>query len=195
MFSTPSRESKFFPALMKVCDGHFKDAKSKEEAITSVSLADNALANVSSVTTLARTFPALKNLDLSRNQIKNLDALEAWRSEFCQLDHLILSGNAIEAEQPTYQQDLLKWYPSLTQINQHQISPPGFALPGDGKSEEQLTKEKLVLEMTRSTGMTLTYSYECLELVGWSPEGAMNAFLAAKVKSLRSARRFCRSLY
>ena len=124
MFETRSRESKFFPALMKVCDDQFPDAKSKEEAITSVSLADNALTSVLSVTTLAQTFPALKNLDLSSNQFKRLNALGGWRWKFRKLDHLILSGNPIEAELPTYQQDILRWYPLLTKFNNRQVRSP-----------------------------------------------------------------------
>ena len=124
MFSSPSRESKFFPALMKVCDDNFTDAKSKEEAIISVSLAENNLTSITSITALAQTFPALKNLDLSNNQIKNLTALEAWRWRFRKLDHLVLSGNQIEAEVPSYQSEILKWYPSLTKINNNQVRSP-----------------------------------------------------------------------
>ncbi len=121
MFKTTSRESKFFPALMKVCGDQFPDAKSKEEAIVSVSLADNSLTSISSVTALAQTFPNLRNLDLSNNQIKNLAALGGWRWKFRKLNHLIISGNPIEAEGQSYQQDMLKWYPSLTNINNKQV--------------------------------------------------------------------------
>ena len=117
-------QSKFFLALMTVCDNHFTDAKSKEEAIVSVSLADNSLSNVSTVTTLAQTFPLLKNLDLSNNQIKNLHALEAWRWKFRRLNHLVVSGNPIETEVGFYQRDILKWYPSLTTINNDQVRSP-----------------------------------------------------------------------
>ena len=121
MFKSSSRESKFFPALMKVCDNHFTDAKSKEEAIVSVSLADNALVSTSPVTALAQTFPALKNLDLSNNQIKSLAALEGWRWKFRKLNHLVTFGNPIESEVPSYQQDILRWYPLLTMINNNQV--------------------------------------------------------------------------
>ena len=118
--NTTTHQSKFFLALMTVCDDHFTDAKSKEEAIVSVSLADNSLSNISTVTALAQTFPLLKNLDLSNNQIKSLKALDAWRWKFRRLNHLIISGNPIETEVGFYQRDILKWYPSLTTIN-HQI--------------------------------------------------------------------------
>lgn len=121
MFSTTSRESKFFPALMKICDNIFTTAKEKEEAIISVSLANNALPSISSVTTLAQTFPAIRNLDLSNNQLKNLTSLDGWRWKFRKLDHLILTGNPIEAEVPNYKDDMLKWFPSLTTLNKIQI--------------------------------------------------------------------------
>ena len=124
LFTTSARESKFFPALMKVCDTAFTDAKAKEEAIVSVTLAGNSLTNISSVTLLAQTFPALQNLDLSNNQIKNLSALEGWRWRFRKLNHLVLSGNPIETEVPSYSQDILNWYPSLTTLNTNQVRSP-----------------------------------------------------------------------
>ncbi|KAL6715921.1 nuclear mRNA export, poly(A)+RNA binding protein [Lecanora helva] len=124
MFNTTSRESKFFPALMKVCDDNFTDVKSKEEAIVSVSLADNALTSISSITTLAQTLPLLKNLDLSNNQIKTLGALDGWRWKFRKLNHLVLSGNPIETEVPSYHKDILKWYPALTMINNNCVRSP-----------------------------------------------------------------------
>lgn len=123
MFSTTSRESKFFPALMKICDSIFTTAQAKEEAIVSVSLANNALTTLASVTTLSQTFPALKNLDLSNNKLKNLTALEGWRWKFRKLDQLILAGNPIETEVPTYKDDIMKWYPSLTTLNTVQRRP------------------------------------------------------------------------
>ena len=67
MFNTTSTESKFFPALMKIWEMNFTNSVTKREAVKSVSLADNQLANISVVTTLAQTFPDLENLDLSRN--------------------------------------------------------------------------------------------------------------------------------
>ena len=121
MFSTTSRGSKFFPALMKICDSIFTTAHAKEEAIVSVSLANNALTTIASVTTLSQTFPALKNLDLSNNQLKDLSAILGWRWKFRKLDQLILNGNPIETEVPTYKDDILKWYPTLTTLNTIQI--------------------------------------------------------------------------
>ena len=130
MFSTTSRESKFFPALMKICDSIFPTLRSKEEAVMSVSLARNSLSNITAVTTLSQTFPTLKNLDLSDNQIKNLTALEGWRWKFRKLDHVILTGNPIEQAVPAYKEDLLKWFPTLSTINQTRLrSPPQNTAP------------------------------------------------------------------
>ena len=124
MFNSTSRESKFFPALMKICDGLFTSPQEKEEAVVSVSLANNALPDISSVTTLSQTFPAIKNLDLSNNQIPNLPALQGWRWKFRKLDHLILSGNPIESNEVTLKDEIKKWYPSLTTLNNVQIRSP-----------------------------------------------------------------------
>ena len=121
MFSTTARESKFFPALMKVCDSNFTTAHEKAEAIISVSLASNALTSIASVTSLAQTLPAIKNLDLSNNQFRNLSALEGWRWKFRHLDHLILSGNPLETEEPSYENDIIKWYPILRTLNTIQV--------------------------------------------------------------------------
>ena len=106
---------------MKICDSIFTTTHAKEEAIVSVSLASNALTTIASVTTLSQTFPALKNLDLSNNKLMNLAALEGWRLKFRQLEQLILSGNPIETEVPTYKDVIMKWYPSLTTLNTVQI--------------------------------------------------------------------------
>lgn len=121
MFKTSSRESKFFPALMKVCERIFTNPKEKDEAIISVSLAGNALTSIASVTSLAQTFPSLLNLDLSNNEFRNLEALEGWRWKFRKLDHLILSGNPLEAEDMSYKDTVLKWYPALRMLNKVQV--------------------------------------------------------------------------
>ena len=117
MFNSASRESKFFPALMKICDGLFTSQEEKEDAVVSVSLANNGLPDVSAVTTLSQTFPAIKNLDLSNNLIPDLKALQGWRWKFRKLDHLIISGNPIDAKESNLKEEMLKWYPALTTLN------------------------------------------------------------------------------
>ena len=121
MFSSTSRESKFFPALMKVCDGLFKSEREKEEAVVSVSLASNGLPDLSSVTTLSQTFPAIKNLDISNNLFPDLKAIQGWRWKFRKLQHLVLIGNPLESKEPNYKQEIMKWYPTLTLLNNIQV--------------------------------------------------------------------------
>ena len=121
IFSSNSRDAKFFPALMTVCDSIFTNSRQKREAVVSVTLANNSLINVSSVTTLSQTFPELQNLDLSNNQLQDLGAIQAWRWKFRHLDHLVISGNPIETNDPTMQEAILKWYPTLRLLNTIQI--------------------------------------------------------------------------
>lgn len=121
IFSANARESKFFPALMKVCDTIFSSAQQKREAVSSVTLANNALTSVTSVTALSQTFPEIKNLDLSNNQLKDLRAIESWRWKFRHLDHLVLTGNPLETAVPRYQDEILKWYPTLRLLNTIQV--------------------------------------------------------------------------
>lgn len=136
MFSTSSRESKFFPALMKICDSIFTTAEQKSEAVVSVSLASNSLTTITSVTALAQTFPDVKNLDLSNNLLRNLSALEGWRWKFRHLDHLILSGNPLEAEEQSFKEDILKWYPTLRTLDTVQVR---------SSDEVKATAEKVTL--------------------------------------------------
>jgi nuclear RNA export factor len=134
MFSATSTESKFFPALMKVSDLIFTSPQQKREAVASVTLADNMLSDIKSVTTLSQAFPDLKNLDLSNNQLKDLRSLDGWRWKFRHLDHLVLTGNPIEAEILTYKDEILKWYPTLRILNSIQVrSDEDIAAASKGK--------------------------------------------------------------
>ena len=121
LFSTLAREAKLFPVLMTVCDGMFTTQEQKVETISSISLAGNALTSIASVIALADTFPALKNLDLSDNRLRNLNALAGWRSKFRQLEHLVLSGNPLDTEESVYKDAILQWYPSLRMLNTLQV--------------------------------------------------------------------------
>jgi nuclear RNA export factor len=121
IFDSRSTTSKFFPALMKVLDQQFQSHAELNNAIISVSLANNELGSVSPVTTLAQTLPHLKNLDLSNNALKDLAALEAWRRKFSKLDHLVVSGNPLEQAEPEYVTKLVSWYPKLRLLNNIQV--------------------------------------------------------------------------
>ena len=130
MFDSKSREAKFFPALMAICETIFPSGFKRREAVVSVSLASNDLPNVAAVTTLAQTFPNTKNLDLSNNHISDLKSLEPWRRKFRYLEHLILTGNPIE-NVPDFHLELMKWYPNLRLLNGVQV-----------RSEEEFTQSK-----------------------------------------------------
>ncbi|KAI9825780.1 MAG: nuclear mRNA export, poly(A)+RNA binding protein [Phylliscum demangeonii] len=120
-FNQSSTAWKLFPALMRICDTRFANAQQKQDAVVSVSLANNELRSISLVTMLAQSFPGLRNLDLSHNKLEHTSALAGWRWRFRSLEHLVLSGNPIERVEPNYQADIMRWYPSLRVINGVQV--------------------------------------------------------------------------
>ncbi|PYI03649.1 mRNA export factor mex67 [Aspergillus sclerotiicarbonarius CBS 121057] len=120
IFGSTSTESKFFPALMKVWELNFDNATARREAVESVSLAHNQLANISAVTTLAQTIPDLKNLDLSNNDFKDSQSLIGWRWKFRNLEFLDLSNTPFSAD-PTFKDTMLKWYPKLRFLNNVEV--------------------------------------------------------------------------
>ncbi|KAJ5758951.1 nuclear mRNA export poly(A)+RNA binding protein [Penicillium odoratum] len=123
IFNSTSTESKFFPALMKVWEMGFADAKQRREAVESVSLADNKLANITVVTTLAVTIPGLKNLDLSNNNFKDASSLIGWRWKFRDLEFLDLTGNPYSTVE-SFKSTMMKWYPKLQTLNNVQVRTP-----------------------------------------------------------------------
>ncbi|OGM42984.1 mRNA export factor mex67 [Aspergillus bombycis] len=120
IFDSTSTESKFFPALMKVWEMNFDSSTARREAVESVSLADNQLANITVVTTLAQSFPDLKNLDLSNNNFKDAQSLIGWRWKFRNLEFLDLTGTPFSAD-PTFKDTMLKWYPKLRFLNNTEV--------------------------------------------------------------------------
>ncbi len=60
----------------------FETPAKRREMVQSVSLAHNDLNSVHDVIALSATFPELKNLDLSNNNIKNLGDLKWWKNSF-----------------------------------------------------------------------------------------------------------------
>ncbi|TVY22279.1 mRNA export factor [Lachnellula hyalina] len=124
VFDGNTTTSKIFPALMVVCGGLFKTRQEKQDAIVSVTLADNDLADVSDVTALAQTFPDLQHLDLSRNRLTQMSNFDAWGAKFRHLSTLILTGNPIETQLATLKPDIMKKYPYLEILNGIQIRTP-----------------------------------------------------------------------
>jgi nuclear RNA export factor len=121
MFENRERALKTFKGLMVICDGLFKTAKEKQEAIESISLANNNIDDVGQVENVALTFPQLKNLDMSGNLIGNTQALTPWKGKFKQLETIYFSGNPIEAAEPNFHATLLDWFPKLQIINGTQL--------------------------------------------------------------------------
>lgn len=117
MWTTSSRQSKIFNTLMLICDSMFTSPRQKQEAVQSVSLARNGLFSVTTFTMLARTFPDLKNLDLSDNMLAKLQSFDAWRKRFRSLHELVTLRNPIETAVPDYQLELVKWFPKLQILN------------------------------------------------------------------------------
>ena len=120
MMIAPSKtKSKFFPALMKVCNAIFVGEEEKKVSVQKVSLANNKLVNVSHVTALSQTFPALLDLDLSNNALEDMSSMEAWRWKFRYLDCLTITGNLVDA--PINLNEFLHWYPTLRTLNGQRV--------------------------------------------------------------------------
>jgi nuclear RNA export factor len=122
-FQNVERAEKTFRALMKVCDDIFKTAKAKQDAIQSISLADNNIDNVVQVDSVAETFPDLKNLDLSGNSLVSLASLSKWKGRFRHLENLQMVRNPIVVE-PNYNAALLDMFPRLQFLNGDQVRTP-----------------------------------------------------------------------
>ncbi|KAL8780955.1 MAG: hypothetical protein Q9194_000639 [Teloschistes cf. exilis] len=112
-----------FQRLMRLCESEqiFRSRADKAERIESISLSNNGLLDVSHIVELAKTFPDIRNLDLSQNEFRELKALELFRGKFQRLDWLILSPNPIESWNPNYTQTVVEWFPSLRKLNQIQV--------------------------------------------------------------------------
>ncbi|KAI0482294.1 hypothetical protein GGR56DRAFT_619364 [Xylariaceae sp. FL0804] len=119
--STPE---KMFRALMAICDGLFKTPKEKREAVVSISLAGNNVNDVLQIMSLIDTFPDLINLDLSRNQFRDLKGLQKWRSRLRQCQTLLLNDNPIEVAVPQYHQEVMTWFPKLQNLSGVQVRTP-----------------------------------------------------------------------
>ncbi|ERF72215.1 hypothetical protein EPUS_02102 [Endocarpon pusillum Z07020] len=123
VFATPATESKFFPVLMKICDEVWDTPAKKAESVESITVSTNNLTTVLDITTLAATFPSLKNLDLSNNLIPDFEALKYWRWKFRDLEHLVLTNNPI-GSLLDFKKTLMKWYPKLLKLNSAEVRTP-----------------------------------------------------------------------
>ena len=122
--SGPEKVVKMFRALMAICDGIFKTPKERREGVQSVSLSGNNIDDVVQVMALSDTFPDLVNLDLSRNQFKDLKGLRKWQSRLQNLQTLLLNDNPIEVLNPDYKAELMSWFPRLLNLSGTQVRTP-----------------------------------------------------------------------
>jgi Leucine Rich repeats (2 copies) len=120
LFNNPSTEPNFFSVLMRVWDTSFESLEKSRAAVNSVTLANNWLADISPITTLSRTFPNLRHLDLSNNNFKDAQALTGWRWKFRQLELLDLSGTPFSSDH-RFKDTMLKWYPKLKILNNIEV--------------------------------------------------------------------------
>lgn len=115
-FASISTTSKFFPALMKI-------AKELKLDVNSVDLSGNNLTDISTISTLAQTFPLLQNLSLLNNNFNRLKLFETWRHKLNFLRELIIIGNPLFNNQANPNDvlnikiELMKSFPRLIVLN------------------------------------------------------------------------------
>lgn len=106
--------SKLFLALMKLLSDEKMD-------VASINLEGNKLKDVSGITTLAQSFPKLRNLSLANNDLRRYKDLDAWsaKNKLAELSELILVGNPVCDEELAknreieYRSEITKRFPSL----------------------------------------------------------------------------------
>ncbi|TID17544.1 mrna export factor mex67 [Venturia nashicola] len=128
---TESHGTKFFKCIMKVCDSFFKTREDKENLIAGIMLGNNGLKDLTPITgylSLDRTFPDLKAVDLSGNQISKVEDLSRWKYKFKRLEHIVLIGNPIESDLKLAR-SLVQQFPALVTINNLPIPPEIYMKP------------------------------------------------------------------
>lgn len=114
-FGTISTSSKFFPAIMKI-------ASDLKLNVTSADLSNNNLSDLSTVSTLAHTFPNLQNLSLLNNKFSRIKSFDVWKKKLNYLRELVLIGNPIidtndHTQALNVKLELLKVFPRLVVLN------------------------------------------------------------------------------
>lgn len=121
LFQAKNIAEKTFKVLMVLCDGIFKTKQQKIDAVESISLASNNIDSVAPVFDVAETFPDLKNLDLSNNNISSIKQLSRWRGRWRRLETLLLINNPIIQAEPSHVGDVMSWFPKLLNLSNVQI--------------------------------------------------------------------------
>lgn len=78
--------------------------------------------------------------------------------------------------------DLLVAHPSEAELSIQPLIPDGFGSSHPEKSQEQLQKEILTVELSRTTRMTLEWAAKCMFANNWSIEAAAADFAAVRVR-------------
>lgn len=110
-----------FLGLMRVVQESLPSRAEKDERVRGVSLMNNHLSTFEPVFELARTFPDLRGLDLSNNNIKDLKSLDMIKYRFKRLETLIISPNPIDVEDPEYHDTIKGWFKTLTFLNDSRV--------------------------------------------------------------------------
>lgn len=168
-FGSQALAEKSFKALVYLAGSEYTDPREKKEAIQAVSLARNEIRDVAQVFSLAKSLPDLRRLDLSGNALESFANLSQWRFEFRYLEELHLTGNPL-TNQPDYAAEVVSWYPCLQILDGHQVRTP--------EESAQANKTiRLILELSKKTGMNAQYSEMCLSgVANWDMDMALKSF-------------------
>ncbi|KAK9466516.1 hypothetical protein V1512DRAFT_253652 [Lipomyces arxii] len=157
LFDHDSTRSKMFPALMKI-------AGMDIEHIDTVRLDSCGITDISAVTTLAATFPHLKNLSLGHNSISQWRQLDPWRHKFRELRELILTGNPITGLS-NYKTEIMRRFPSLKMLDGEVVQ--GLAMPELNKRGKERSSTSLAAaNITKLPVATLPSFFETSEIHG-----------------------------
>ena len=141
-----SASSKMFPALMKLLSEDKLD-------VTSVNLEGNRIKDVVGISSLAQTYPKLRNLSLANNDIRRYKDLDAWagKNKLANLSELILSGNPVredelaKSREVEYRSEITKRFPTLKLLDGQAVAQGiSFGLDG-GEDKSAAAKDRLAV--------------------------------------------------
>jgi nuclear RNA export factor len=133
--------SSFFESIMKVCNEVFKTREQKEEAVVAITVANNGIKEITPITVLSQTFQDLKALDLSGNKLSSMDNLSRWRFKFKKLEHIVLTNNPIEQNDPTFKRSLARMFPALNTVDNQPIPAEDLIKPTPPKVQPAVFKD------------------------------------------------------
>ncbi|MCJ1404678.1 hypothetical protein MMC11_007904 [Xylographa trunciseda] len=115
----------FFRELMQICQNLFQNGTAYTARI--IDLSSNNLTDLDLISTFTQTFPNLIGLSLAHNSFMTTEPLSQWGRELQELEGLDLNGNPFLTRSPTWRDDILQWYPRLTHLNGAPVGPLGGA--------------------------------------------------------------------